>query len=147
MPAPHASKAAKSYDGFAESNRLDSGAQVAGNRASLAPGRKRFVEGTLAGGALFDRDDGAALVGVDKRHVEPGALLQELQIPLPLGIDVGKTDQEKSVGDLDRERRQWRAARLLVGLHQNARHVADATAGEILRQDEGQLGGVARRQR
>ena len=37
--------------------------------------------------------------------------------------------------------------RLLVGLHQDARHVADAAAGKILRQDEGQFGGVARRQR
>src|SRR3954447_18700553 len=113
MPAPQASQAAKSYDGFAETDRLDSRRTGRRTRTSLAPGRERFVEGALAGGALFDRDDGAALVGVDKRHIEPGALLQELQIALPLGIDVGKADQEEAVGDLDRERRQWRAARLL----------------------------------
>src|SRR6185312_7867936 len=46
----------------------------------FAPRRERFVEGAFAGGALFDRDDGAALVDVDQRHVEPGALLQELKV-------------------------------------------------------------------
>ena len=39
------------------------------------------------------------------------------------------------------------AARLLVGLHQDTRHVADAAARKIRRQDEGQFRGVARRQR
>jgi hypothetical protein len=37
------------------------------------PRRERVVEGALAGGALFDSDDGAALVDVDQRHVEPRA--------------------------------------------------------------------------
>ena len=46
-------------------------------RRSLAPRRERLVERALAGHALLNRDDGAALVSVDQRHVEPGALLQE----------------------------------------------------------------------
>src|SRR6266568_4544538 len=100
----------------------------------LPPGRERVVEGALAGGAFFDGDDGAALVDVDQRHVEPRALFQKLQIALAVGIDIRQTDQEEAVGDLDGEPRQRRAARLFVGLHQNARHVADAAAGEIRRQ-------------
>src|SRR5262245_25326764 len=147
MPASHAIKAALSYDGFTDTNRLDSGVRPAGSRPSLPPRRERFVEGAFAGGAFFDGDDGAALVGIDQRHVEPGALLQELQIAGALGVDVGKADQEEAVGDLHRQRRQRRAARLLVRLHQDAWHIADTAAGEILRQDEGQFRGVARRQR
>src|SRR5579872_1319371 len=46
----------------------------------LAPGRKRVVEGALTGCTLLDRDDGATLVDIDQRHVEPRALLQELQV-------------------------------------------------------------------
>src|SRR4051812_15509698 len=115
--------------------------------ALLAPGRERVVERAFAGGALFDRDDGAALVDVDQGDVEPGTLLQELQVALAVGVDVGKADQKKAVGDLYREASQRGAARLLVGFHQDARHVADAAAGKVLRQDEGQFGGVAGRQR
>ncbi len=37
----------------------------------LAPGREGVVEGTLAGRALLDGDDGAALVGIDQRDIEP----------------------------------------------------------------------------
>jgi arsenate reductase len=37
----------------------------------LAPGRERVVEGPLARRALLDGDDGAALVGIDQRDVEP----------------------------------------------------------------------------
>jgi hypothetical protein len=61
-------------------------------------------------GALFDGDDGAALVDVDQRHVEPGALLQELQIAAALGLDVGEADQEEAVGDFDGARQQRRGA-------------------------------------
>ena len=113
----------------------------------LAPRGERVVERAFSRRALFNRDDGAALVGVDQRHVEPRTLLQELQIAGAVGIDVGEADQEEAVGDLHRETCQRRAARLLVGLHQDARHVADAAAGKILRQDESQFGGVARGQR
>src|SRR3954468_23891104 len=119
----------------------------AGLDALLPPQRERVVERAFAGGALFDRDDGAALVDVDQRDVEPGTLLQELHIAGAVGIDVGEAYQEETFGDLDGETGQRGAARLLVGLHQDARHVADAAAGEILRQDEGQFRGVARRQR
>src|SRR5262245_34433836 len=39
----------------------------------LPPLCERFVECAFARGALFDGDDGAALVGIDQRDVEPGA--------------------------------------------------------------------------
>src|SRR6478672_10562911 len=71
-----------------------------GQRELLAPGRKRVVEGAFAGGALFDRDDGAALVGVDQRHVEPRALLQQLDVARTVGVDIGEPDQEETVRDL-----------------------------------------------
>ena len=46
----------------------------------------------LARHALFERDDGAALVGVNQRCVEPRTLLQKLQIARAVGIDVGEAD-------------------------------------------------------
>src|SRR6266480_4932716 len=64
------------------------------HHALIAPDRKRVVEGALSRRALLDRDNGAALVGVDQRHVEPGALLQELDIALAIGIDVRQSDQK-----------------------------------------------------
>src|SRR5579859_6091860 len=94
----------------------------------FAPGRKRIVEGALTRWALFDRDDGAALVGVDQRHVEPRPFLQELNVARAVGIHVGEPDQEEAVGDLHRKARERRAARLLVGLHQDAGYVGDAAA-------------------
>src|SRR6476661_7490070 len=83
-------------------------------RPLFPPRRKRVVERALAGGALFDRDDGAALVDIDQRHVEPRTLLQELQVARAVGVDVGEADQEEAVGDFHRKPRQRRAARLLV---------------------------------
>jgi hypothetical protein len=72
-------------------------------RRSLAPRRERLVERALARHALFDRDDGAALVGVDQRRVEPRLLLQELQVARAIGLDVGEADEEEAVGDLHGE--------------------------------------------
>jgi hypothetical protein len=66
---------------------------------SLPPSRKRVVEGALTRGALFNRDDGTALVGVDERHVEPGTLLRELDVASAVGVDIGEADQEEAVGD------------------------------------------------
>src|ERR1700722_18412918 len=59
-----------------------------GTRRLLSPGRECFVESALARGAFFDGDDGAALVDVDQRHVEPRALLQELQVAGAVGLDI-----------------------------------------------------------
>jgi len=73
--------------------------------------RKRLIKCPLTRGALFDGDDGAALVDIDHRgHVEPGGLLQQLQIAAALGLDVGQADQEEAVGDFCGERRQRRGA-------------------------------------
>ena len=57
--------------------------------ASFPPRRERVVEGAFAGGALFDGDDGAALIDINQRHVEPGALLQKVQIARSVGVDIG----------------------------------------------------------
>src|SRR5688572_19628108 len=75
----------------------------------LAPRHERLVERAFAWRALFDGDDGAALVDVDQRHVEPGAFLQKLYVARSLGLDVGQADQEKrlrAVGDFHRISRQ-----------------------------------------
>ena len=40
------------------------------------------------GAPFFDRDGGAALVDIDQRHVEPRALLQELQIARAIDIAI-----------------------------------------------------------
>src|SRR5689334_25292816 len=53
----------------------------------LAPGREGVVEGALARRPLLDRDDGAPLIGIDQRHIEPGPFLQQLNVALPVGID------------------------------------------------------------
>src|SRR5205807_3806518 len=54
---------------------------------SLPPGLEGLVERLLAGIAFFQRQDRAAAVVVDDRNIEPGALLQELQIALHVGLD------------------------------------------------------------
>src|SRR4051812_33597425 len=46
----------------------------------LPPCLEGLLEGAFAGGALFQREDRAAAVVVNDRHIEPGALLEELQI-------------------------------------------------------------------
>src|SRR6266568_1595610 len=84
----------QSYDDFGKSST-----GLSGVTPLLAPRRKRLIKRPLARRALFDRNDGAALVDVDQRHVEPGALLEELQIAGAVGIDVGEADQEEAVGD------------------------------------------------
>ena len=61
----------------------------------LPPRRERIVERAFAGGAFFDRDDGAALVDVDQRHVVPGAFLQELQVARAVGVDCGQANHEQ----------------------------------------------------
>src|SRR3978361_894375 len=113
----------------------------------FAPGRECVIERALAWRTLLDGYDGAALVDIDQRHVEPRALLQKLNVASAVGLDIRQADQEEAVGDLDGKTRERGAARLLVGFHQDARHVADAATGEIRRQDEGQLRGMAGRQR
>jgi len=72
-------------------------------RRPTRPRREGVVEGALAGGALLDGDDGAALVDIDQRHIEPRAFLQELQVARAIGIDVRQAHQEEAVGDLDGE--------------------------------------------
>src|SRR3954452_15851558 len=83
---------------------------------SLPPRGERILESALAGRAFFDGDDGAALVGVDERNVEQGTLFQKLEIAGAVGLDIRQPDEEEPVGDLHRQSRERRAARLLVGL-------------------------------
>src|SRR4051812_4000073 len=102
----------------------------------LTPCRESIVEGALSRAALFNSDDSAALVDIDQRYVEPRTLLEKLQVTRAVSVDIRQADQEESVGHLDRESRERRTPRLLVGLHQDARHVANAGPGEIGRQDK-----------
>src|SRR5262245_693294 len=70
---------------------------------SLFPCREGFVEDTLAGGAFFQGDYGAAVVVVDDRNVEPTALLEQLQVALPVALHTRQADEKEAAGDLDRE--------------------------------------------
>jgi hypothetical protein len=53
---------------------------------------KAALYSAFAWRSLLDRQDGAALIGVDPRHIEPGALLRELDIALAVGVDIGQAD-------------------------------------------------------
>src|ERR1700753_2986943 len=82
------------YEGWAKCSIDPASARTASNWPSLAPGGEGLVERTLARRALFDRDDGASLVGVDQRHVEPRTLLQELDSARAGGVDIGQAEHE-----------------------------------------------------
>src|SRR5262249_14153923 len=86
----------------------------------LLPGLEGFREDAVAGRAFLDRQDGAAVVVVNDRYVKPGALLEELQIAVLVGVGGGEADQEETGRDLDGEPRERDAARLLGLLHQDA---------------------------
>src|SRR5678809_1272150 len=47
----------------------------------------------VAGRPLFQGDDGAAVVVVDHRDVEPAPLLQQLQVAILVGVLVGQADK------------------------------------------------------
>src|SRR5258708_38517814 len=113
----------------------------------LPPGLEDLLEGALARIALLDRQNGAAAIVVDDRNIEPGPLLEQLQIALHVGIDRRQSHQEKSRRDLDGKAGKRRTARRLGLLHQNTRDIRDTAEREISRQVERQLDGVARRQR
>ena len=51
------------------------------------PGRKRLRKGVLASCPFFDGDDGPLAVPIGHWNVEPGALHQELEVALHIGID------------------------------------------------------------
>jgi hypothetical protein len=70
--------------------------------ALLLPSLERIGEHALAGRTLLHREDGAAVVVVDDRNVEPTALLEQLQIAILVGGHVRQADQLKGGGDLDR---------------------------------------------
>src|SRR5438552_19161649 len=59
----------------------------------LLPGLEGVGEDALAGRAFFQSEDGAAVVVVNDRDVEPAALLEHLQIAILVGIDVGEADE------------------------------------------------------
>src|ERR1700686_5332988 len=110
------------------------------------PGREGISKSAIAGRALFQRQDGAAAIGIDDWNVEPRPLLEKLDIALHVGIDRGKTDQEEAVRHLDRKPGEGCAARLLGLLHQYPGHVGDGAAGKVGRQIEHDFDGVACRQ-
>ena len=67
------------------------------------PRRESLVKCALAQCTLLDRDGGAALVGLDQRHVEPGALLQELDVAGAIDLGVGQADEKDAIGYLGGE--------------------------------------------
>src|SRR5207237_9502279 len=115
--------------------------------ASLLPGREGLIERLLARRAFLQGQDGAAVVVVDDRDVEPGALLEQLNVALHVALERGQPDQEISWRDRDREAGERHTAGLLGLLHQHARHLLNAAARRLRRQRKYDLDGVARRQR
>src|SRR5262245_55100742 len=112
-------------------------------RSLLVPGRERFREGAIARCALLQCQDRASTIGVDDRDIEPRPLLEQLNIALLVGLDRRKPDQKEAVGHLHGEASERRAARLFGLLHQDARHIGDAAAGEIGREVEQYLDRMA----
>src|ERR1700730_2357916 len=53
----------------------------------LPPRREGFREGALAGRPLLDGNNGPLSVAIDHRYVEPGPLLEELDVALHVGRD------------------------------------------------------------
>src|SRR5262249_1579576 len=66
-----------------------------GRRGLLVTGREGFVEHALAGRALLDRENGAQVVLVEDRDVEPRPFLQRPDIALILGLGRVEADQEE----------------------------------------------------
>src|SRR5437660_12604551 len=89
----------------------------------LTPGLEDFVEGTLARIALLDRQNGAPAIVVDDRNIEPGPLLEQLQIALHVGVDRRQSHQEEAGRDLDGKTGKRRTARRLGLLHQDTRDI------------------------
>src|SRR5262249_50722799 len=81
--------------------------------ALLLPGLEGVGEDALTGRAFLQGEDGAAVVVVNNRDVEPAALLEHLQIAILVGIDVGEADEIEAGRHLDREAGERHAARLL----------------------------------
>src|SRR6478672_12578386 len=55
--------------------------------SSLFPSRERISKDAFARRALLERQDGAAIVGIDHGNVEPGPLLKQLDVALAVGLD------------------------------------------------------------
>jgi len=64
------------------------------------------------------------------RNVEPGALLEQLEIALFFRVPVGEADQVEARGDLDRVAGERDAARRFSLLHQDAGNAGDPPAGK-----------------
>src|SRR5262249_585342 len=62
---------------------------------SLPPRLERLGEGALARRAFFDRQDGAAAVGVDGWDVEPGPFLEQLDVVRGLALARLQADEEE----------------------------------------------------
>src|SRR5262245_55486766 len=87
-------------------------------RLVLLPPRLEGVrKRAIAERALRQRQDGAAVVGVHHRNVEPGALLEQLRVALAVRLGRRKPDQEEAVGDFHGEAGKRHAARRLGLLH------------------------------
>ena len=117
------------------------------SRLLLPPGRECVGEHAIARRAFFDRQNGAAIVVVNDRDIEPRPLLEQLNIALHVRIGRREPDQEESGRHLDRKTRKRDAAGLLGLLHQHAADFGYAAVREIRRQVNMIVDRVARRQR
>src|SRR5258708_11645234 len=99
----------------------------------LPPGLEDLLEGALARIALLDRQNGAAAIVVDDRNIEPGPLLEQLQIALHIVIDRRQSHQEESGPDLDCKDGKRRTAPPLGPLHQDTPGIPATAARGIRR--------------
>src|SRR5580700_3380122 len=97
----------------------------------FGPGGEGVVESAVARRAFFDRENGAAAVGVHNWNVKPFLILEQLHIALLVGVDRRQADEEKSVCYFHRKSCQRGATGLFRLFHQDAGYIGDASAGEV----------------
>src|SRR5436853_6843825 len=68
--------------------------------ASLHPGGKGLGACALAGIAFREGQDRPAVIVIEHGYIEPGALLQELNVSLKIRLYRREADEEIAVGDL-----------------------------------------------
>src|SRR5262245_27459022 len=96
----------------------------------LLPGLERVGEDLLAGRAFFQGQNGAAVVVVNHRDVEPAPFLEQLDVAVLVGLRVRQAYQIEAGRDLDREAGERDPARSLGLFHQEAGDVGEAPAGK-----------------
>src|SRR6476620_10826609 len=84
------------------SSRADPERLLLGSGGGHVPASEGIAEGAIAGNALLQSQNGAAAIVVEDGHVDPSALLQELDVPAIIRRCIGQTDQEEAIRHLHR---------------------------------------------